>query len=492
MNNPVEYLSQFICPHLVGTNWQNVRKATLFLLVTHESNVNQRIRLHILLKGSAGTGKTVFLSFIKDNLQGVMINAEMTSKTGLVGDARGKNISSGLLHSYDGNIVNIDELDKMNVVDQGGLLQAMEEGSYMIVKGQHRQRFKAEIRAIASVNEISKIMKPLRDRFDFHFDCVMSTRRERAGQTKRIVDSFFKKQEKEMVMVLQAYLLWIGDFKPDVEDEQNYNEAVKRLADYIRRTETKIDELSYRSLELSVLRIAWALAKIHKRNIHADDVTEAVLFKDHLLKENSVSEYKFYQGRDILNIAKTLAERTYGEKFTMLSDTEQETVLKQRTDLLKEAKVLYSEHIKNTFTELEKMRMILTKENAFDLYVKENETSFETNERNDSEMGVDVVYNVKKAEHPLTLEESEKISNFFTVKELKKIFGNYGKLSRSELIMKKSMEGVIPAPPIRKYICKTCGEKVIVDTYCSPHTSPWTKQLCEKCYQNWKKSTTPP
>jgi DNA replicative helicase MCM subunit Mcm2 (Cdc46/Mcm family) len=509
-NNPMEYLSKLICPHLVGTGWHNVRKATLMLLVTHESNVNQRIRLHILLRGRAGTGKTVFLSHMKDNLQGIMINAELTSKTGLVGDARGKSISSGLLHSYDGNIVGIDELDKMDVKDQNGLLQAMEEGSYMIVKGLHRERFNAEIRAIASINDITKIMKPLRDRFDFQFDCVMSTRRERAGQTRQIVDSFFKKQEEELSKVLRAYLLWVDGFKPDVQDEEEYDEAVNRLANYIRKTETKIDEMSYRNLELSVCRIAWALAKLHKRNIFADDVTEAYLFKDHLLKDTSIAEYVFYKGVNILKIAKLLAEEEYGERFTTLNKKEKDTVLGKRRDLLEKAKGLYVQQMANEFSELEKMRKELTKSNAFDDYIKMKEKEqllkeTEETEKNDTNTGLkletivkekekkdeDVIYNVKRTDKPLTKEEAEKLSNFFTVKDLHSIFGNYGNKTRAEIIQEMSIKEIIPEAPIRKYICKDCGARVMIDYYCSPYTSPWGYRLCERCWSEMNKSELP-
>lgn len=497
-NNPMEYLSKMICPNLVGTGWKNVRKSTLLMLVTQEQNANQRTRLHILLKGSAGTGKTVFLSWVKDNLQGIMVNAELTSKTGLVGDARGKKISSGLLHSYDGNIVGIDELDKMPARDQNGLLQAMEEGSYMIVKGNHRQRFKSEIRAIGSTNEMKKIIRPLRDRFDFHFECVMSTRRERSKQTKKIVDSFFKKREEEYAKVLRAYLLWLDGFNPEPADDENYNDAVKRLSNYIKLTETKIDGLSYRSLELSILRLTWALAKIHRRNILSDDIHEAIMFKDQLLKSDTTAEYVFYKGKQILDIAKHLAEQEYGERFSTLDDKGKQDVLKKRQDLLQQAKQIYAEQKKQNFTELDRLRKELSESDAFDKYLKEKELERVEEVDTNTEEGLELdnikkeeqpkdeesIYNVKKTDRPLTLDEAEKLAQCFTVKDLHKIFGNFD-CSRAEIIMKMSEKGLLPAPPIRKYICKNCGAKVVIDEYWSPpFSSPWGRRLCKKCFKD--------
>ena len=125
---PLDFLSQFICPTLIGDIWEYIRKATLLLLATQNDINTTRIRLHTLLVGSPGTGKTVFLSWVQENLGGILISSEHTSKTGLVGDARGHRITPGLLADYDGNIVLPDELDKMSGLDQSGLLQAMEEG----------------------------------------------------------------------------------------------------------------------------------------------------------------------------------------------------------------------------------------------------------------------------------------------------------------------------------------------------------------------------
>lgn len=282
-NNPLDYLSEMMAPHLVGQEWKRIRKAGLLTLVTG-SDMNQRNRVHMLLVGKPGTGKTEYMLWWRENLQGILINAELCSKTGLVGDASGSYVVPGLLADFDRNIVLVDELDKMGMDDQNGLLQAMEEGQYIIVKGTHREPFKAEIRIIGSVNEIDRIQKPLLDRFDFVYNCTTATRKERADQLGKIVDSFMGQGDIQYAKYIRGYLRWLGNFNPIILPE-NRDIVINTIATYlIKVEEVKVEEISYRSLECSILRIAWAMAKLKKKNITRDEVTEAIIFKNEILR----------------------------------------------------------------------------------------------------------------------------------------------------------------------------------------------------------------
>jgi len=281
---PLDFLSQFICPTLIGDIWEYIRKATLLLLATQNDTNTTRIRLHTLLVGSPGTGKTVFLSWVQENLGGILISSEHTSKTGLVGDARGHRITPGLLADYDGNIVLPDELDKMSGLDQSGLLQAMEEGKYMIVKGKQRMEFDAEVRVIAGANQLDKIVKPLQDRFDFIFKLSVVKREKRAENVDKLIKAFFGTNEMEKSQLILEYLRWVKDFKPVIE-EQDFEAISEMMAMYIRKTSTKIDNVSIRNLEMSILRIAYAMAKLEKSNIKPKHVKRAILFKNAVLKK---------------------------------------------------------------------------------------------------------------------------------------------------------------------------------------------------------------
>ena len=280
--NPVEFLSKHICPSLVGTQWDIIRKCSLLMGVTND-RPNMRMRLHILLCGGPGTGKSEFLGWWQQKMNGVLVNSELTSKTGLVGDARGKRIHPGLLARSNGSVLLVDELDKMSIDDQNGLLQSMEEGEYIITKGKNRQAFKAEVRVIATCNDINKIQRPLVDRFDFPFKVSRVTRIQRAEYVSSIIDSFMGKNAKDYSLVVKAYLNWAQNAKTRIEpdDESAIKKAIK---DYILNTDANIEGVSYRSLEFSILRIAYALALLERSKIKEQHINFAIEIKDTILK----------------------------------------------------------------------------------------------------------------------------------------------------------------------------------------------------------------
>jgi len=280
--NPLEFFSKHICPYLVGTQWDIIRKCSLLMGVTTD-RPNLRMRLHILLCGGPGTGKSEFLGWWQQKMNGALVNSELTSKTGLVGDARGKTIHPGLLARCNGSVLLVDELDKMSIEDQNGLLQAMEEGKYIITKGRNRQAFKAEVRVIATCNDVNKIQQPLVDRFDFPFKVARISRIKRAEYVSDIIDSFMGKNAKEYSLVVKAYLNWARNAKTRIDpaDEPAIKKAIKN---YILHTDANIEGISYRSLEFSILRIAYALALLERRKIIERHINFAIELKDTIFK----------------------------------------------------------------------------------------------------------------------------------------------------------------------------------------------------------------
>ncbi len=281
--NPLEFFSKHICPYLVGTQWDIIRKCSLLMGVTTD-RPNLRMRLHILLCGGPGTGKSEFLNWWQQKMNGVLVNSELTSKTGLVGDARGKKIYPGLLARSHGMVLLVDELDKMSVEDQNGLLQAMEEGRYIITKGKNRQVFEAEVRVIATCNNLNKIQQPLIDRFDFPFKVARISRIARAQYVSDIIDSFMGKNASDYSLVVKAYLEWSRKSKTwiDSADEPAIKKAIKN---YILNTDANIEGVSYRSLEFSILRIAHALALLERSKIQEEHINFAIELKNNILKD---------------------------------------------------------------------------------------------------------------------------------------------------------------------------------------------------------------
>jgi len=284
----IRFLSRFIFPELQGKVWKNIRKAVLLLLAT-QYDMRKRTRIHVLMIGEEGTGKTEALRWIRSKISTFFAHGEHASKVGLVGDARGIEITAGLLADAHQHIICIDELDKMGYRDQDGLLQAMEEGQYTITKGKHREWFDAEVRVFAAANNTNKIHKPLRDRFDFTFELKKPTRDERLESVDAIVDIFFDEYREDKSQILLDYLNWIQDFEPKAENKEEIKQVLKS---YIKLTKAPIEEMSYRALEESMLRIAYAVAKLHKRNVTPLDVVEALKMKDSTLNDEQIALLK--------------------------------------------------------------------------------------------------------------------------------------------------------------------------------------------------------
>lgn len=253
------------------------------MILATQNDMHTRNRAHMLLIGLPGTGKTEICLWMREHLQGIMINAELTSKVGLVGDARGNQITPGLLSDADENLLLADELDKASSKDQNGLLQAMEEGYFSIIKAKHRERFKAEVRVIATANLIEKIQKPLLDRFDFVFHVHPCPRPDRAKNVDKLINSFMDGQEDTNSKLILEYMEWIEDY--DVKLSLNHENAIREtIKKYIVETKTNIEYVSYRSLELSILRIAYAMAKLETTTINDRHVRNAIWLKDQVLK----------------------------------------------------------------------------------------------------------------------------------------------------------------------------------------------------------------
>jgi hypothetical protein len=91
------------------------------------------------------------------------------------------------------------------------------------------------------------------------------------------------KEGKDYSAVVRAYVQWARNFKTtvDAEDEESIKDEIK---DYILHTDAAIDGVSYRGLEFSILRIAYAIALLEQSTIKQHHVKEAISIKDYLLR----------------------------------------------------------------------------------------------------------------------------------------------------------------------------------------------------------------
>lgn len=286
--NALDHLDKIIAPDIVGKQYEMVRKVILLALASHGTTEN-RSRIHVLLLGSPGTGKSEMLRWIKLNCYSKFVDAQYTSKVGLVGDARGNDITPGMLAECDGKIICIDELDKMSFRDQYALLESMEQGEYTIVKGKHKRSFNARVTVIASANERDKIYRALLDRFDFIFELKPASKKERAEHSSEIVKSFFGLSRNVNPRILREYLRWTSEYQPEL-NEQYVDIVANIIKEHIMIVDD-IEERSYRNLEIAILKTATAIAKLHHRNILPDDVVKAIELRSAVDKNHRKTKF---------------------------------------------------------------------------------------------------------------------------------------------------------------------------------------------------------
>ena len=265
----LEYWNKWINPKIEGM--APVKKALLLSMASHGDKFGDRGRIHVLMHGDPGSAKSQLMNWIVYQI-GAKFCSQRTSKVGLTGDASGDEITMGALPKAHKGIICIDELDKFTDKDRQGLLEAMEEGKVQIDVGKHSALLDAEVRAIAAANRITHFSPELLDRFDFKFELKAPVGEHEKKITCSIVDHWFEDKEGYDGFDLKNYLNWTRDFEPSIP--RDVRDKVKvLLCMYI-----DLDEGirgSPRRKE-SILRVAFTVAKLHRRNVEVKDFLTAV------------------------------------------------------------------------------------------------------------------------------------------------------------------------------------------------------------------------
>jgi replication-associated recombination protein RarA len=115
-------------------------------------------RAHTLLVGPPASCKTLFMLEIEKYMSPKVYFAEgaATTKAG---------IQKFVSENQHKEIIIIDEIDKMPIKDQEGLLTMMERGSFTSTKVRNIQTVKADMVIFATSNSTERLSKPLLSRF---------------------------------------------------------------------------------------------------------------------------------------------------------------------------------------------------------------------------------------------------------------------------------------------------------------------------------------
>ena len=115
-------------------------------------------RAHTLLMGPPASAKSLFMLQIEKYMSSKVYFAEgaSTTKAG---------IQRFISENQHKEIIIIDEIDKMPIKDQEGLLTMMERGEFVSTKVRNTKTVKANMVIFATSNSIERLSKPLLSRF---------------------------------------------------------------------------------------------------------------------------------------------------------------------------------------------------------------------------------------------------------------------------------------------------------------------------------------
>lgn len=304
-----------------------IKKALALVLVggvqkTLPDGTEKRGNSHILLIGDPGTGKSGLIRYVADlEPRSEYATGKGASQAGLTATAQkddwgggGWTLEAGTLVKAHGGMAAIDELDKMEAEDRGGLMECMSEQTVTISKAASGQ-LPARTTVVSAANPEYGTFDPHEDigeqldldpvllsRFDLWFvmrdDVDEDEDRDiaehinvttRAGQ-KNAADKDLDADEKEATEpeidpeVLRAYISIAREHTPVLTDDAM--EYVRE--NYVELRQSNGDDgpvpVTARNIE-AVHRLAEASARIRLSDtVEEEDVERAIAVRDHCLE----------------------------------------------------------------------------------------------------------------------------------------------------------------------------------------------------------------
>ncbi len=155
--NVLEKLSEMLAPGIIG---HEVVKKALILQAAGSEDIEKgglriRGRIHILLVGDPGTGKSQLLMSTRKLSSKALYNTDASAAglTAAVDEINGKRVMvAGIMVLADNGIAAIDELEKMNKDDRKAIHPAMEQGEIHKSKAGLHASFKSRASVIAAAN----------------------------------------------------------------------------------------------------------------------------------------------------------------------------------------------------------------------------------------------------------------------------------------------------------------------------------------------------
>lgn len=270
--NAVPTLADLMFPGVSG--YTDVKIGMMCMLVNQWDNT-ARDRIHILLYGKPGTGKTILMEPLEKNHGALYISMD-ASAASLRGDGRKDDHGAKIFNECDGEIICIDDIEKMKDMDV--LRDVMETGRYTVTKGGEHVEYDGHCRIVAATNDLSKMPIPIRSRFDLIYLYNFPTLK----QSMDIVHRMLHQQENAIDYrpLISHYIHLAQTFEPEVNNKE---EIEGLFQDYFEKHGYPTEGGEPGGKEgrwiASVFRIAKGKARIQLADIDPSDVAAALQMK---------------------------------------------------------------------------------------------------------------------------------------------------------------------------------------------------------------------
>jgi len=264
----LDYWSKYVAPSVCG--YDRVKKLILVQIASPDDTKNSRGRIHLLLEGEPGTGKSMFREWVTYEI-GAEYASMRTTGAGLTRDMRtGEPGALDRAHASVWRMVTLEELRDWDRDQLEMLKESLSEGKYPLQGAGVNEIVDAMVRVLACTNEIdSKKFSPqFLDRFDviIHFD--RPTKEQANPIIDKMVDDFMVDVETEKdVMRLKKYLWWTKQYYP--EFSQDARKQMKLLIKIYKDSKYKDGEkVNLRTTVGGILRIAYTIARLNHRPVN--------------------------------------------------------------------------------------------------------------------------------------------------------------------------------------------------------------------------------
>ncbi len=265
-----EIIPNYLAYKLHGLN--NVKNAITLQMFAKE-------RVHVLLLGDPGTGKTEFLQSVEKIYPITSFGlGSGTSGAGLAVTIKGKTVKPGLLPAANKGICCIDELNLMKKDDYASLYSAMEKGFITYDKGGSHNKFDADVRLLATANPIGDKFRgntrdavirqlPFETALLSRFSLIFLIRKPDLKTFMNIAKEIVEKKQLKLnpadIEFIQKYIKHAEQL--EVEFPKEFKEHVVEFSRQVKQKEDKLFfEVSPRLIH-SLINLAKANARLNLR-----------------------------------------------------------------------------------------------------------------------------------------------------------------------------------------------------------------------------------